>query len=270
MTKVAVKQACKKLFVNDALYTSLGRTFRERRQSLDLTLPKAVRLTGIKISTLKNIEKGTPFSVSSVFMLLDAYGLDAEVLLPSHGGPIEDLPEPIPLKAQKNMARIVENLGSAATHLKELAVILENISLAAESRPGITEPFIPGERKNNMIIDEALASTQIFGRRVQGLRIARGIPLHHLGVSSTIGEGAIISIEAGIRNPSLFTAYEIAEALKVECSFLFSNSRAAQAEHSALRLRAASITASRHRGQIADLYVACEHIQEVISGSLAL
>ncbi|AOX18671.1 hypothetical protein A0U89_15295 (plasmid) [Kozakia baliensis] len=264
-----MEQACKKLFVDDALYTKLGAVFRERRQFLNLTVAKAVRLTGIKISTLKNVEKGVPFSVSSVLMLLDAYGLDAEQLLPPHGGPIEPLPEPIPAIAEQKMVRIADGLTAAAEHLKSLAVILENISLVADGQPEIAEPFIPGERKNNIIINDTLASTQVFGRRVQSLRIARGIPIHHLGANSTIGEGAIISIEAGIRNPSLLTAYEIAEALKVECAFLFSNSREAHLNHLALQLRAASLTASRHREQIGDLFVACEHIHDVIMGTRA-
>lgn len=267
MKKVAVEQACKKLFIDDAAYKAVGKQFRERRLELNLTVAKAVRISGVRSSTLKNIERGTPFSISSLILLLDAYGMEAEAVLPPLGGPVEALPSAIPQRNATNMARFAEKLNGISDTLRDLALTLENISRSAKGEPEVSEAFVPGERKNNIIGTETLAVTQLFGSRVQALRIARGLPIHQLSITSTVGEGAVIAIEAGIRNPSLFTAYELAEALKIECSFLFSNRPAAKAAHAALQLRAASTTASRHRETIGDLLVACERIYDVIDGS---
>jgi XRE family transcriptional regulator, regulator of sulfur utilization len=58
------------------------------------------------------------------------------------------------------------------------------------------------------------------GRRLRGLREARGISLSELARTAGVGKATLSGLEHGIRNPTLETMYAIAAALSVPMSAL--------------------------------------------------
>ena len=60
----------------------VGPRLRELRKSKKMTLDKASEMTGLSISTLKQLEQGgRRLSIASMYLLMDAYQCDANTLL---------------------------------------------------------------------------------------------------------------------------------------------------------------------------------------------
>lgn len=255
-------QACGKLFVDNALYKSIAKQTQEIRKTRGLSVPHLSKLSGVNTSTIKNFESGDPFSTASFYGIISALKIEPSMLLPPHGGRELPLPKPMPKAVVSELMKQQKSLDEQSTQIRDAIVLMSRLSRLDQEKPGdqpkmLDDPASDGPMNSGAFLPH-------FGRRIRNVRLWRAGALHELGLRVQISPAAILMIEAGMRNPSLETTYQLAEGLALSVDFLFSFSPQIAPQLAALEFRAAISLADNHLKKLNDIGLSLDYIRSAI------
>lgn len=253
-------QACGKLFVDNALYKSIAKQTQETRKARGLSVPQLSKLSGVNTSTIKNFESGEPFSTSSFYGIISALKIEPCTLLPPHGGEELGLPKPLAKATVSELMKQLKSLDEQSLQISDAIVMMSNLSRLDQDKATAMPPG-DGASERPMHTGSFLPH---FGRRVRNVRLWRAGSLHDLGLRVRISPAAILMIEAGMRNPSLETTYQLAEGLALSVDFLFSFSPQIAPQLASLELRAAMSLADNHLKKLNDIELSLDYIRGAI------